>query len=223
MGETNFFKYDGIVRKLVCPVQYHVFSRLEKRYIEKVVVGGNKKYKEVTWFYTSIPNEDDPLNTENNEYVTYNYEEDVWTIGTLKRSVWSDSFGFKDVPFAFSPDGYLYDHETGTSEDGEPMLAYIDGASRELTSEGDSLYMIDKIIPDATMTPNTNLSIYMSTKKYPNAKVIRKGPFNVTSTTEHVSTRSRGRQIAMRFESTGHDDQWSLGSFRVNVLESGLR
>ena len=222
MGETNFFKYDGIVRKLVCPVQYHVFNRLDKQYIEKVVVGGNKKYKEVTWFYTSNENPD-ATNTENDSYVTYNYEEKVWTIGTLNRSVWSDSFGFKDVPFAFSPDGYLYNHETGTSADERPMVAYIEGSSRELTSEGNSLYMIDKIIPDANMSNSTNLSVYMSTKKYPNATPIQKGPFNVDRTTEKISTRARGRQISMKFESDGIDDQWTLGVFRVNTVESGLR
>jgi hypothetical protein len=56
MGKRNFFSYDGIVKELPCPVQYYVFDRLQTNYIDKVVVGHNKKFKEITWFYVSDNN-----------------------------------------------------------------------------------------------------------------------------------------------------------------------
>jgi hypothetical protein len=222
LGKRNFFQYDGIVKELPCSVQYYVFDRMQTRYIDKVVVGHNKKFKEITWFYVSNDNTA-ATNPENDSYVTYNYAENAWSVGTMDRTVWNDSFGARDVPFAFDPDGYLYDHETGTSANGAAMNSYIEGSPREITSNGEDLYMVDKVVPDASMTASTNLYVYMNTRKYPNAPETVKGPFTITSSTQKVSTRAKGRQIALKFQSTGTEDEWTLGDFRVNSREDGLR
>jgi hypothetical protein len=222
LGKRNFFQYDGIVKELPCSVQYYVFDRMQTRYIDKVVVGHNKKFKEITWFYVSTDNTA-ATNPENDSYVTYNYAENAWSVGTMDRTVWNDSFGARDVPFAFDPDGYLYDHETGTSANGAAMNSYIEGSPREISANGQDLYMVDKVVPDASMTSSTNLYVYMNTRKYPNATETVKGPFTITSSTQKVSTRAKGRQIALKFQSTGTEDEWTLGDFRVNSREDGLR
>jgi hypothetical protein len=79
------------------------------------------------------------------------------------------------------------------------------------------------VIPDVTMTAQTSLSLYMNTRKFPNGAETIKGPFTITSSTEKVSTRAKGRQISMKFQSTGLDDDWTLGDFRVNSRQDGLR
>jgi len=223
MGKRNFFSYDGIVKELPSSVQYYVFDRMQKRYIDKVVVGHNKAFKEVTWWYVSNDNSAGTTNPENDSYVTYNYAENAWSVGTMDRTAWLDSFGFRKVPFAFDPDGSLYSHETGTSADGSAMNSYIEGSPREITQNGQDLYMVDKVVPDVTMSSNTNLFLYMNTRKYPNAPETIKGPFTITSSTEKVSTRAKGRQIALKFQSTGTTDDWTLGDFRINSREDGLR
>ena len=222
MGKRNFFRYDGIVKELPCPVQYYVFDRMQTRYIDKVVVGHNKKFKEITWFYVSNDNTA-TTNPENDSYVTYNYAENAWTIGTMDRTVWSDSFGARTVPFAFDPDGFLYNHETGTSDNGAAMNSFIEAAPREISAEGETLYMVDQIVPDANMSATTSLDLYMNTRKYPNSTEVIKGPFTITSSTDKVSTRAKGRQIAIKFQSTGTEDQWTLGDFRINSRQDGLR
>ena len=223
LGKRNFFTYDGVVKELPCPVQYYVFDRMQKRYIDKVVVGHNKAFKEITWFYVSNDNAAGTLNPENDSYVTYNYAENAWSIGTMDRSVWSDSFGARQVPFAFDPDGFLYNHETGTSDNGAAMNSFIEASPREITSEGEDLYMVDQVVPDANMSASTNLFLYMNTRKYPNSPEIVKGPFTITSSTQKVSTRAKGRQIALKFQSTGTEDEWTLGDFRINSRQDGLR
>ena len=222
MGRRNFFVYDGILKELPCPVQYYVFDRMQERYIDKVVVGHNKAFKEVTWFYVSNDNTAE-TNPENDSYVTYNYAENAWTIGTMDRTVWSDSFGARNVPFAFDPDGFLYNHETGTSDNGAAMNSFIEAAPREISSDGENLYMVDQIVPDANMSTTTSLDLYMNTRKYPNSTEVIKGPFTITSSTDKVSTRAKGRQIAIKFQSTGTEDQWTLGDFRINSRQDGLR
>ena len=223
MGERNFFAYDGIVKELPCPVKYFVYDRMQKRYIDKVVVGHNKEFKEITWWYVSNDNTAGTVNPENDSYVSYNYVENAWSIGTMDRTSWSDSFGVREVPFAFDPSGILYNHETGTSDNGSAMNCFIETSPREITSEGENLYMVDKIVPNVDMSANTSMELYLNTRKYPSASETVKGPFAVTSSTEKVSVRAKGRQISVKFQTTGTEDDWSLGDFRINTRVDGLR
>ena len=223
MGKRNFFSYDGIVKELPSSVQYYVFDRMQKRYIDKVVAGHNKAFKEVTWWYVSNDNSAGTTNPENDSYVTYNYAENAWSVGTMDRSAWHDSFGARTVPFAFDPSGLLYNHETGTSDNGSAMTSFIESSPSEIPNTGENLYLVDKVIPDVTMTSDTSLSMFINTRKYPNATEVVKGPFTITSSTEKVSTRAKGRQMSVKLQSSGTLDDWSLGTFRVNAREDGLR
>ena len=223
MGRRNFFSYNGVIKELACPVQYYVFDRMQTDFIDKTVVGHNKKFKEITWFYVSNDNSAGTINPEPDSYVTYNYAENAWSIGSMDRTVWSDSFGARDVPFAFDPDGLLYNHETGTSDNGASMNSFIESSPREITQNGERLYMVDKVIPDVTMTSSTNLYFNLNARKYPNATEVVKGPFTITSSTQKVSTRAKGRQIAMKIYSSGTTDSWSIGDFRINAKEDSLR
>ena len=223
MGKRNFFSYDGIVKELPSSVQYYVFDRMQKRYIDKVVTGHNKAFKEVTWWYVSNDNSAGTVNPENDSYVTYNYAENAWSVGTMDRSAWHDSFGARTVPFAFDPSGLLYNHETGTSDNGSAMNSFIESSPSEIPNTGENLYLVDKVIPDVTMTSDTSLSMFINTRKYPNATEVVKGPFTITSSTEKVSTRAKGRQMSVKLQSSGTLDDWSLGTFRVNAREDGLR
>ena len=222
MGKRNFFVYNGVVKELPCSVQYYVFDRMQTRYIDKTSVGHNKQFKEITWFYVSNENTAS-TNPEPDSYVTFNYLENAWSVGSMDRTVWRDSFGSRDVPFAFDKDGYLYNHETGTSADGAAMTSFIESSPGEIPNSGQDLYLVDKVIPDVTMTSDTNLSLFINTRKYPNATEVTKGPFSITSSTTKVSTRAKGRQMSMKLQSSGTLDEWSLGTFRINAREDGLR
>jgi len=225
IGKSNFFVYNGSVQELPCSVQHFVFDRMQSNFSDKVFVGHNKKFNEITWFYVSTDNEVSGTNPEPepDSYVTFNYADAAWSIGTLQRNSWSDATNVRQVPFALDKDGKLYNHETGTSDDGSAMSAFIESGDVELDSTGENLFMVDKIIPDAIMTTDTSLSVQIKTRKYPNATEVTKGSFTVTSTTDKVSTRAKGRQMAIRFSSSGTNDEWSLGDFRINARKDGMR
>ena len=223
MGKNRFFKYDGVIKELPCSVQYFVFNRIQEDYIDKTVIGHNRKFKEIIWFYVSTSNTAGTTNPEPDSYVTYNYQENVWAVGTLNRTVWHDSFGARTVPFAFDETGILYDHETGTSDNGSDMNAFIESSPMEITSGGNELFMVDKVVPDVTLTSDTSLFLELKSKKYPNATEVTKGPFTISSTTTKLSTRAKGRQIAVKLSSTGKNDDWAFGDFRINTREDGLR
>tara|TARA_R110001592_G_scaffold1719_1_gene10216 strand:+ start:4231 stop:6120 length:1890 start_codon:yes stop_codon:yes gene_type:complete len=223
IGKSNFFVYNGSVQELPCTVKYFVFDRIQQRYFDKIFVGQNKKFNEITWFYVSVDNSQGTVNPEPDSYVTYNYAENVWTIGTLNRNVWLDAQGFRNVPFAFDGDARLYDHESGNSDNGNAMNCFIESGELEIDETGNRTFLIDKIVPDATMTSNTNLNVEFKCKKYPNGTEVTKGPFTITSSTQKVSTRAKGRQIAIKYSSTGINDDWTLGDFRINATEDSFR
>jgi len=223
MAKRGFYRYNGVVTQLPCPVEYYVFDRMRFNYQDKAVVGINKAHKEITWYYPSEDNSDF-FNPENDSYVTFNYGDQVWSTGSLPRTCWSDSFGFRNVPFAFDKEGFLYNHETGTTDDGAAMNSFIVSSPRELTENGDNLYLVDKIIPDVTMSATTNLFVELQTKKYPNqTTAVTKGPFTITNTTTKLSTRAKGRQISMKVYSSGTEDEWSMGDFRIDSKKDSLR
>jgi len=220
MGENNFFMYDGALREMNCPVQYFVYDRLNKSQFDKAFVAHNNEFDEISWFYVSTDNTDinDP---EPDSYVTYNYREDAWSIGTLDRTCWSDAFGARTVPFAFDMDGYMYNHETGTDADGSAMTAYIESSPLEIDTTGETLMMVDKIIPNLTLSGSADVTV--TTRKYPSDTGITKGPFTITPTTTKISMRARGRQMKFKVESDDLGDSWSFGDFRVNTRTDGMR
>jgi len=224
MGPKSFYVYDGVVKEIPCPLKHFVFDRMQTAFIGKTVVGHNVEFSEIIWFYVSDQSTaTDTDNPEPDAYVTYNYNEQAWAVGEMDRTVWNDAFGAREKPFAFSSEGFLYNQETGTSDDGAAMNCFIEASPREITAEGENLYMVDRVIPDATMGANSNLSLFMNTRKYPNGAETVKGPFNITSTTEKISTRVKGRQIALKFQSTGTQDEWQLGDLRIDTKMAGLR
>jgi hypothetical protein len=223
MGKSNFFLYDGSVKEIPCPIQHFVFDRMQTDYIEKTVVGHNKSFNEVIWFYVSNDNTAGTVNPEPDSYVVFNYQDLAWSIGILDRTVWSDAFGVRNVPFAFDENGILYNHETGTSDNGSVMDSFVESSAMEISQGGDNTYLIDKIIPDLTASDDTSLAITLKTRKYPNAPDIDKGTFTVTNQTQKISTRAKARQMTMKIASNGTTDDWQLGDFRINVRQDGLR
>ena len=224
MGPKSFYVYDGVVKEIPCPLKHFVYDRMQTAFIGKTVVGHNVEFSEIIWFYVSDQNTaTDTDNPEPDAYVTYNYNEQAWAVGEMDRTVWNDAFGAREKPFAFSSEGFLYNQETGTSDDGAAMNCFIEASPREITAEGENLYMVDRVIPDATMGANSNLSLFMNTRKYPNGAETVKGPFNITSTTEKISTRVKCRQISLKLQSTGTQDEWQLGDLRIDTKMAGLR
>ena len=53
---------------------------------------------------------------------------------------------------------------------------------------------------------------------------ITKGPFPVTGATQKVSTRLRGRELAIQIQSsTSSNVPWRMGQFRMAIEPDGLR
>ena len=213
IGVNQFFGFDGAVKPIPSSVSNHVFDDFNLNQIEKVVAGLNKQHNEVFWFYPSSGS------AENDRYAKYNYRENAWDVGTMVRTAWVDASTFTNNVGA-SSDGYLYQHEVGVDADGSAMTSYIQSADIDI-GDGEEVMFVDRMIPDATITGT--LDSYVKTRKHPADSYTTKGAFAMSATTKRVNPRARGRQIAVRFESTRVGDNWRLGSTRIDMNPDGGR
>ena len=227
MGIDNFYVYAGQTQQLPCTVKDKIFLDFNLAQKDKVVSAVNSEFGEVTWFYPSASNDD------NDRYVTYNYNEKVWTFGSLARTAWLDR-GTRSFPVAVGG-GYLYNHEIGYDDDGSAMTSFIESAAMDI-GDGDRFAYIRKLIPDLTFDGSTNLSTPQATftlkaRQNPGAGFDNTGSGTSTRTqatpveeyTEQLDVRVRGRSFALRVESSALGSKWKLGSPRIDIRQDGRR
>jgi len=220
----QFFQYDGRLRPIECTVLRFVYDNIDPLYEDKIYAATNATFDEVMWFY---PSKDSP-NGENDRYVIYNTREKHWTIGTMPRTVWEDSNTFL-YPLAIDDNpANLYYQEAGYAADTSALAANLEGAYFDQEG-GNSILFVNKFVPDfSNLSDNTpytgTLNISLQARKYPGGPVITKGPFAVTGNTQKISTRLRGRELAIQIQSsTSSNVPWRMGQFRMAIEPDGLR
>ena len=224
MDEGGFNVYNGSVQPLPCSVKDYVFSNLNVGQSYKVFAAENSAYSEVTWYY--------PIGTGDTEitnYVTYNYEENLWSVGTLDRGAWFDS-GMGDSPIATGVDtdtaatyNYLYSHETGFDADGSAMTAYVESGDLEI-GDGEGFMFMSKVIPDFAFDgTDPSVSITVKGRDYPLQDVTTLSSVTVNQSTTESYLRARARHPVIRVESTGSGYGWRLGTLRFQIRQDGRR
>lgn len=227
MGLDNFYVYAGQTAQLPCTVKDKVFSDINLAEFDKVYGAVNSEFSEVMWLYPSAGS------TENDRYVVYNYLEKIWYFGTLDRTAWLDR-GTRDFPIA-AESGYLYNHEFGYDDDGQPMDSFIESAAMDL-GDGDHFAYIRRVIPDLTFTGSTAISSPQATftlkaRNFPGedfgntaaGTTSRTAISPVEEYTKQLDLRVRGRSFAVRVESNALESKWKLGSPRVDIRQDGRR
>jgi hypothetical protein len=234
MSKDAFFVFDGVTKKLPCTVQDYVFDAFNPVQGYKVAAGVNTKFNEVTWWYCADDND------YIDRYVTYNYLENVWSVGTMPRTAWRDS-GVFERPLAsfYDPDSnaatistiygltagrsVIFNQETGKNANGQPMTAYIKSGYFDI-GDGDQMMFMQRFIPDFK-NQDGNLTVHLLLRPYPQSSAVPSSldPYVITSSTEKVDTRARGRQISLRIESDEIDTNWRFGTMRVDIQPDGLR
>jgi hypothetical protein len=233
-SKTGFNFYNGSVQRLPCTVQEYVFNDIDLNQAFKSFMSINSRYNEIWFFYPSI----EDGTGEISRYVTYNYLEQTWAIGSMTRYGWLDA-GIEDLPIAAaqsSGQNLLYNHETGYDDGLEPMSGvYIESADIDI-SAGEYDVFMKKIIPDMAFVTETGVSnnpamnIVVKRRNFPGQSLITDSTTKVTPTSTFTNLRTRARQVVFRFESDDDNDvndqkgyKWRLGSTRVDLQQSGRR
>ena len=223
MDRGNFYVYNGSVQPLPCSVKEHVFSNLNQDQAFKVFAAENNAFNEVIWFY--------PIGTGNTEvsnYVSYNYAENLWAVGTLARGTWI-GYGGRKKPLATTAiDGgsnYLYEHEVGFDDDDQPMTAFIESGDLEL-GDGEYFMYMSRILPDFTFSGNSSdasADIVVKGSNFPLESSTTISTSTVTPSSTQSFIRNRARHAVVRIESSGSGYGWRLGTLRFDMRQDGRR
>ena len=233
MGASGgFLKFDGSVQTIPCTVEDYVFNDI--RLVPEIFASVNSDFNEISWFYPSSNS------NEIDRVVTFNYLEQVWSVGTLARTSWADN-GVFAKPYATdylpsstatatptvqgvsSGRGNLYAQETGNNADGAALASTLTSGYFFL-QEGEDLMSIGRFIPDFKNLAGT-VDVELEFVDYPAQTPTdsKHSPFTITPTTQFKSCRARGRQGSLKIISSALNDTWRFGTFRADIKPAGRR
>jgi len=131
-----------------------------------------------------------------------------------------------------------YQHETGTDQVKGGTVTAIAGTITSgdfditqdqrqgvtLRGDGEFIMKIRRFIPDfISQTGDTRVTLNLRNYSNNTASSSSLGPFTVTSSTDKVDTRARARAIALKVENTSTNQDWKLGTFRLDIQPDGRR
>jgi hypothetical protein len=207
MSKAGFWIYDGYVKPLPSDVSDYVFGNINFNQSSKVYAVHNSKFGEIWWYYPSSGS------NENDSYVTYNYREQHWNIGTLARTAGTDAGVFAN-PLAVSTDGYIYEHEVGFAYDSASL--YAESGPVQL-GNGDNIMSVRQVVPDEQTLGEAVVSF--KTRNYPTGTQSTFGPYTAANPTD---VRFAARQVNVKVTGNTLAD-WRIGVMRLDAVPSGKR
>jgi len=207
MSKSGFWTYDGYVKPLPSDVSDYVFSNMNFNQASKVYAVHNSQFGEIWWYYPSSGS------NENDSYVTYNYRENHWNIGSLARTAGTDAGVFTN-PLLVSSDGYIYEHEVGFAYDSASV--YAESGPVQL-GNGDNLMSVRQVVPDEQTLGEAVVSF--KTRNYPTGAQSTFGPYTAANPTD---VRFVARQVNVKVTGAVLAD-WRIGVMRLDAVASSKR
>jgi len=207
MSKSGFWIYDGYVKPLPSDVSDYVFGNINFNQASKVYAVHNSKFGEIWWYYPSS------ASNENDSYVTFNYRENHWNIGTLARTAGTDAGVFVN-PMAVSTDGYVYEHEVGFAYDSASV--YAESGPVQL-GNGDNIMSVRQVVPDEQTLGEAVVSF--KTRNYPTGTQSTFGPYTAANPTD---VRFAARQVNVKVTGAVLAD-WRIGVMRLDAVPAGKR
>jgi hypothetical protein len=207
MSKSGFWIYDGYVKPLPSDVSDYVFGNMNFNQASKVYAVHNSQFGEIWWYYPSSSS------NENDSYVTFNYRENHWNIGSLARTAGTDAGVFTN-PMAVSTDGYIYEHEVGFAYDSASL--YAESGPVQL-GNGDNIMSVRQVVPDEQTLGEAVVSF--KTRNYPTGDQSTFGPYTAANPT---SVRFAARQVNVKVTGNTLAD-WRIGVMRLEAVPAGKR
>ena len=232
MGKDKFYVYDGQVRALPSTLRTFVYDNINTEQEFQVISGTNEAFNEIWWFYPT------GTSTQMDNYVIYNYLENIWYYGSLSRSAWLDS-GLRPSPIAFDYNRRALNHEVGVDDaSGTSSVAigsYIESADFDI-GDGYQFSYVWRMIPDLTFTGsesvNPDVTLTLTPRDYTGGSYTSETGKSVQASalspqelyTNQVDIRVRGRQLKFKIDgSTAIGTKWQLGTPRIDIKPDGRR
>ena len=173
----------------------------------------------------------------------------IWYTNSEPRTSWIDAnlypkphatkfddTGTGTFPVILGEDGsgktIYFEHETGTdqvNEDGSVTTIASDILSYDFdlqteTGAGEKFVSVSRFIPDFKNL-NGDATVTLSVKRYPSEDSISSthSPFTITSSTDKIDTRARGRYVSVKIANTDINQEWRYGTLTLDVKPDGMR
>jgi hypothetical protein len=212
MGNDQFYIYNGFVQSLPCDVADYVFSNINRQQISKVTGWHNSGFGEVWWCYPS------GSSNENDRYVVWNYQRNIWYFGTLSRTCGVVS-GVFQYPIAIDADGGIWEHENGWNWSGATPYAQSGPFEWPGPMGGsDKRTLVRGFVGDEAVQGQSQVTFYG--REWPNADATTFGPYTIT--TAPVDVLFSTRNLEMRIDVTTAADA-RVGIYQMDVVPVGKR
>jgi hypothetical protein len=213
---------------------------------DTIFAGHNSLYTEINWFYSKADSTQiDRVVSYNYEAKTWTtgtlarttYEDShVFDNPTATKYISTLTPNTPTINGVSNGGSYVFEHEVGvnevlnltsTSTTSVAISAFVKSGDFDLDIEGDGEYFIKirRFIPDFKyLEGNTKVTLFF--RAYPADVTTAEGqttvgPFTITSTTDKIDTRARGRLAAIKIENDALNDNWRYGIFRVDIQPDG--
>ena len=153
------------------------------------------------------------------------------------------NFAVQGITNTFGASTY-YAHETGTDQVNSSGTTSIDAYIQsgdfdisarksalgqatgvaDLRGDGEFIMSMKRFIPDfKVLTGNSKVTLLLNNYPSGTASSSPLGPFTITSSTDKVDTRARGRLLAIKIENDAIGETWRYGTLRVDIKPDGRR
>ena len=162
---------------------------------------------------------------------------------TEYNSTATPNFPIQGITSKYGASTY-YAHETGTDQVNSSGTTSIDAFIKsgdfdisarrsalggttglaDLRGDGEFIMSMKRFIPDfKVLTGNSKVTLLLNNYPSDNASSSPLGPFTITSSTDKVDTRARGRLLAIKIENDAVGETWRYGTLRVDIKPDGRR
>jgi hypothetical protein len=220
MGRSNFYIYGPSgAAPIPCTVWDAVFQNIDTDNLDKCWAWVNTPFNEIWFYYPSLTS-----NGQCDSYAKVNVVDGTWDNGTLSRSC-GIAQSVLGPPIAASPTSIIYQHETTNDADGQPINASMT-TGYFVIGDGEDVSFVDWLIPDFKWglyngTQGANIMISLNVVNYPGDTPVTYGPYTVTSTSQYITPRIRGRQMSIQVQSNDVGSFWRLGNIRYRYAPDG--
>lgn len=218
-GTNNFFTMgQSGVQIIPCTVWDYAFQNLNTDQVAKIRCAPNSAFNEMTWFFPSSGA------TENDSYVKLNINTGSWDYGKMPRTAWID-VSVLGNPIGADPSGTIFQHEEGTIQSGVSATSFQTGWFA--ITEGNDLAFVDYVLPDFIWglfdgAKDASVNVTFFAVDYPGDTPRQYGPYTVTSGTEYITPRLRGRLMSILVASNSQSF-YRLGRIRYRYALAGRR
>ncbi len=221
MGQKNFYRWRGLNveiipanTQLVSTILNYVYGNLTSSQRSKIYAWYNERFGEIWFHYPSAQsNEPDRVARVN---VNENF---IWSPDTFDRTAAESPDILGITPRLISSSSILYNHETGTDADGQPMPWSL---VSNLRNFGKSSMNITTIVPDSIQFGNITVNI--TAWEYPQSPVPTNDViYTVSSTTGFVPTAVGGRYWQYEWSGNVLGQSWIMGKWQEYIQPGSMQ